>query len=176
MRKDGEGCFFLGCPSWPDFHLNFWRREQTRHLFRLLDDKVWSVSKWMVAEIIPHLPGRSGGPLYRWLLPQHKAYWICLFLWDVLSVCISSGEGRGKKQTKPPKKNPCFISTTWFGPGPNQVEPDLFNLPCSLLFHGRGVHGGNKSSMYKNCTFCKKDGSIWPIIAVGMPIARVRRL
>lgn len=45
MRKDGEGCFFLGCPSWPDFHLKFWRREQTRHLFRLLDDKVWLVSK-----------------------------------------------------------------------------------------------------------------------------------
>ena len=63
------------------------------------------------------------------------------------------------KNRQNPKKT-CFISTTGFGPGPNQVEPDLFNLPCSLLFHGRGVHGGNKSSMYKNCTFCKKDGSI----------------
>ena len=76
-------------------------------------------------------------------------------------MCISSVERRGTGQkTDKTLKKTCFISTTGFGPGPNQVEPDLFNLPCSLLFHGRGVHGGNKSSMYKNCTFCKKDGSI----------------
>ena len=41
----GKAAFFSAVPHGLIFIWIFGRREQTRHLFRLLDDKVWSVSK-----------------------------------------------------------------------------------------------------------------------------------
>ena len=68
----------------------------------------------------------SGGLLYRWLLPQQKAYWIHFFLQNILSMYILSmtQQKAGQKTDTNPKKT-CFYSSTWFGPGPNQVELDL---------------------------------------------------
>ena len=68
----------------------------------------------------------SGGLLYRWLLPQQKAYWI-RFFFKISFLCIFCpwhSKKQGKKQIKTLKKL-FFLSTSWFGPGPIQVELDL---------------------------------------------------
>ena len=49
----------------------------------------------------------SGGLLYRWLLPQQKAYWIHFFLQNILSMYILSmtQQKAGQKTDTNPKKN-----------------------------------------------------------------------
>ena len=63
-----------------------------------------------------------------------------------------------------------IFSSTWFGLRPNQVVQKkqgflFYPVFCCVI-----------DKMYKNYNVCKKNGSIWPIIAVGTPIAKVRRL